>query len=189
MMAVGVASPSAHGQAMISTATAATNPLAGSLPTTAQPVKVSAATASTSGTKTAEMRSARRCSWPLPVWACSTSWTIWARAVSAPTAVARMVNTPLVLTVAPATRSPGALSTGMLSPVNMDSSTALVPSSTSPSTGTFSPGRMRSRSPTVTCSTGTSTSAPSRSTRACLAPSSSRARMAWPARPRARASK
>ena len=38
--------------------------------------------------------------------------------------------------------------TGMDSPVTIDSSTALRPSSTAPSTGTPSPGRTRSRSPT-----------------------------------------
>ena len=42
--------------------------------------------------------------------------------------------------------------------VIIDSSTALLPSSTTPSTGTFSPGRTRSRSPGTTCSSGTSSS-------------------------------
>ena len=46
--------------------------------------------------------------------------------------------------VAPMTRSPGCFSTGIGSPVTIDSSTALEPSSTTPSTGTFSPGRTRS---------------------------------------------
>src|SRR5438309_1283552 len=50
------------------------------------------------------------------------------------------------------TRLPGVFSTGIDSPVTSDSSTALRPSSTTPSTGTFSPGRTRSRSPTCTCS-------------------------------------
>ena len=119
----------------------------------------------------------------------STSRTIWARAVSAPILVARTVGAPLVLTVAPVTGSPSAFSTGTDSPVSMDSSTALAPATTSPSVGTFSPGRTLSRSPTATCSTGTMISWPSRSTLASLASSSSRARMAWPARPLARASK
>ncbi len=43
--------------------------------------------------------------------------------------------------------SPGPFSAGMGSPVTIDSSTALRPSSTTPSTGTFSPGRTRRRSP------------------------------------------
>jgi hypothetical protein len=52
-------------------------------------------------------------------------------------------------------------STGIGSPVTIDSSTALRPSSTTPSTGTFSPGRTRSRSPACTASSGTSLLVPS----------------------------
>ena len=52
------------------------------------------------------------------------------------------------LTVPPITLSPGVFSTGMDSPVTIDSSTAPRPSSTAPSTGTPSPGRTRKRSPT-----------------------------------------
>jgi hypothetical protein len=101
-----------------------------------------------------------------------------------------MVSAPWALMVAPATWSPGCLSTGTDSPVSIDSSTAEVPSSTVPSTGIFSPGRTRSLSPADTCSTGTSCSVPSGSTRrACFAPSSNSARMANDARPVARASK
>ena len=44
--------------------------------------------------------------------------------------------------------------TGIDSPVIIDSSTELPPSSTTPSTGTFSPGRTRSRSPGLTWSSG-----------------------------------
>ena len=50
--------------------------------------------------------------------------------------------------VAPTSWSPGALCTGRLSPVTVDSSTSLSPSTTSASTGTFAPGRISSRSPT-----------------------------------------
>ena len=56
--------------------------------------------------------------------------------VSAPTLSARITKLPVPLTVPPITRAPGAFSTGMDSPVTMDSSIALVPSSTLPSTGT-----------------------------------------------------
>src|SRR3974377_1833297 len=58
----GVASPSAQGQAMISTDTAATRALvsAGLGPTTYQVAKVPMAMNSTAGTKRAEARSARR---------------------------------------------------------------------------------------------------------------------------------
>ena len=47
-----------------------------------------------------------------------------------------------------------ALSTGRLSPVSMDSSTADSPSSTVPSTGMRSPGRTTTMSPGRTSSTG-----------------------------------
>ena len=127
---------------------------------------MAAASPSTRGTNQAETRSARRCSGTLAPCASSTRRTIWASAVSAPTAVARRTMLPVRLIVAPMTVSPVVLSTGRLSPVSMLSSTAVAPSVTTPSTGTFSPGRTRTRSPTTTCSTGTSTSTPSRSTRA-----------------------
>jgi hypothetical protein len=109
--------------------------------------------------------------------------------VSAPIAVARTVSTPLVFTLAPATDWPMALSTGTDSPVSIDSSTALAPPTTSPSVGIFSPGRTRIRSPRRSWPTGTITSTPSRMTRASFAPNSSRARIALPARRRARTSK
>ena len=51
----------------------------------------------------------------------------------------------MAFSVPPVTRSPGAFSAGIGSPVTIDSSTALCPSRTTPSTGTFSPGRMRRR--------------------------------------------
>src|SRR6185312_8999113 len=72
--------------------------------------------------------------------------------------------------VPPITRSPGCFSTGIDSPVSIDSSTALAPERTSPSTGTRSPGRTSTVSPFATCSTGTSTSASPRSTGAVLGP-------------------
>ena len=65
------------------------------------------------------------------------------------------------LIVPPISLAPGSFSTGIDSPVTIDSSTALLPSSTTPSTGTLSPGRTRRRSPTCTCSSGTSSSSPS----------------------------
>jgi hypothetical protein len=63
--------------------------------------------------------------------------------------------------VAPITLSPARLVTGNGSPVSIDSSSELVPSTTTPSTGTFSPGRTRSRSPTWTFAIGMSCSLPS----------------------------
>ena len=70
-----------------------------------------------------------------------------ARRVSRPTFSALMTKLPVPLSVAPVTGSPGDFSTGIGSPVTIDSSTVLVPSRTTPSTGTFSPGRTRRRSP------------------------------------------
>ena len=51
---------------------------------------------------------------------------------------------PVPLTVPPVTLSPVVFSTGIDSPVSIDSSTFVRPSMTRPSTGTFSPGRTRS---------------------------------------------
>ena len=59
--AVGVASPSAHGQAMISTATAAVNATAGSTERPASDQRQQRDRRSTTGTNTAETRSASRC--------------------------------------------------------------------------------------------------------------------------------
>ena len=68
--------------------------------------------------------------------------------------------------VAANTLSPAALSTGMLSPVSADSSTALVPSRITPSTGMFPPGRTRKMSPSATWSMEISVSSPFRHTTA-----------------------
>ena len=184
-----MASPRAHGQAMISTATAAVNAGGADSPAPSQKPRVATASAMTIGTKTAEIRSARRCTGALPVWASSTSRAIWASAVSAPTRVARTTSRPPALTVAPVTASPGPTSTGTGSPVSSEASIADVPSSTTPSVAIFSPGRTTNRSPTASWSIGMRTSAPSRRTATSLAPSSSSARSAAPERRLARASK
>ncbi len=189
MSAVGVARPSAHGQAMITTAVAAVSAVPAAAPAASHTAKVPAARAMTTGTKTAETRSASRCTAALPVWACSTSRAICASLVSAPTRAARTSRRPWLFTVAPVTAEPGSTSTGTGSPVSSDSSTADEPSITTPSVAIFSPGRTRKISPTVSCSAGMRTSAPSRSTATSLAPRSISARIASPARRRARASK
>ena len=189
MIAVGVARPRAHGQAMISTATAAVNATDGSSPTPSQNPSVATARAMTIGTNTAEIRSASRCTGALPLWASCTSRAIWASSVSAPTLVARTTSRPPALTVAPVTASPGPTSTGTGSPVSSEASIADEPSSTTPSVATFSPGRTTKRSPTASSSIGMRCSAPSRSTATSLAPSSSSARRAAPERRLARASK
>ena len=84
-----------------------------------------------------------------------------------------------MLTVAPATSAPRPTSTGTDSPVSIDWSTADSPSTTTPSVAIFSPGRttkqvadLRARRP------GRAPPAPSRSTRASFAPSSSSLRIA-----------
>ena len=103
----------------------------------------------TTGTNTAETRSASRCTGALPDCAASTRRAICASWVSAPTRVARTTSRPPALTVAPTTESPGPTSTGTGSPVSMLASTAEDPSTTWPSVAIFSPGRTTNRSPTV----------------------------------------
>ena len=168
MIAVGVASPIAHGHAMITTPMNAVSARVsrGSGPSAYQATNVSAARTRTAGTNTSLMRSARCWIGALDPWARWTSSTIRARAVSRPTRVARMTNEPVVLSVAPMTSSPGRLVDGSGSPVSIDSSTAETPSTTMPSTGTRSPGRTRSRSPGTTSASSTSASTPSRIRRA-----------------------
>ncbi len=187
--AVGVARPSAHGQAMISTATAAVNAAAAGAPAPSQNPSVARESVITTGTNTADTRSASRCTGALPLCARSTSAAICASCVSAPTRVARTTSRPPAFTVAPTTRADGPTSTGTGSPVSMLSSTADEPSSTTPSVATCSPGRTTNRSPTASRSTGTRVSSPSRSTATSLAPNDSSARSAAPARCLARTSK
>ena len=117
-------------------------------PANAQNRNVSSDAPMTNGTNTALMRSAKRWTGALLPCASSTRRTIWASAVSEPTFVARNMNVPSLLMVAPMTWSPAFFSTGMGSPVSIDSSTALWPDVTTPSTGTFSPGRTTTMSPT-----------------------------------------
>ena len=187
--AVGVASPSAHGQAMISTATAAVNAKVALSPLPSQKPSVASARPITTGTNTPATRSASRCTGALPPCASVTSFAICASVVSAPTRVARTTSRPPALTVAPATESPGPTSTGTDSPVSMLTSTAELPCSTSPSVATFSPGRTTKTSPGRSSSTGTRRSVPSAfRTAASLAPSSSSAVIAAPALRFARAS-
>ncbi len=108
MIAVGVARPERagasddeHGDGRDETLAG----IAGQTPPTQ--ANVSAAIANTTGTKTPAIRSASCCTGALVPCASSTRWTMWARAVSAPTAVASTVSTPSVLMVAPATMIAG----------------------------------------------------------------------------------
>ncbi len=143
----------------------------------------------TAGTNHAETRSAYRWMGALEAWASSTRRMICDSAVSFPTFSARTLRTPLRLMEPPITVAPNVLSTGMLSPVSMLSSTADSPSRTMPSVAIFSPGRTMNASPTVTSSTGTSTSTPLRTTRAVLACRSTSLRIASEVLPLALASR
>ena len=111
MIAVGVARPIAHGQAMMRTAIAvdSANGRLGDGPKRSQVAKVSAATAMTAGTNHPVTRSASRWIGAFEPCARSTRLTIWARVVSGPTRSARITNDPLVLSVAPITPSPARL--------------------------------------------------------------------------------
>src|SRR5437867_11318293 len=102
---VGVANPSAHGQAMISTATKFSSALvkAGAGPNASQRPNVSAARAMTIGTKNAATWSTSRAMGGFDPCASSTSRTIWASAVSAPTCVALKRKYPVLFSVAPMT--------------------------------------------------------------------------------------
>src|SRR5439155_25431325 len=65
----------------------------------------------------------RRCAGAFEDCASRTMATMRARAVSAPTLVARKRNAPCWLRVPPTTSSPGPFATGTSSPVSIDSST------------------------------------------------------------------
>ena len=86
------------------------------------------ATSTTAGTNQPDTWSASRWIGARLRCASPTMRTIRASSVSAPTRSARITSAPVPLTVAPMTRSPGFFSTGIGSPVTIDSSTALAPS-------------------------------------------------------------
>jgi hypothetical protein len=186
MIAVGVARPSASGQAMMTTVIARVMAKIRLAPATQyQPTKVTRPKRTAAATSHCEARSARRCAGALEFCASCTSLTICASAVSAPTLVARKRKVPVLLMVAPMTSSPGLFSTGTLSPVIMDSSTLDSPSVTTPSTGILSPGRIRTMSSITTSEVGTSSSCPSRMTVAMGGARSRSARIASDAPARA----
>ena len=184
---MGVAIPSAQGQAMMSvvTMTIVAYAKAGLGPRTYQTTKPAIASMTTIGVK-------KRLTWSTIRWmgtfvACA-SWTrrtIDASAVSSPTRVARNVNAPWQFIVAPMTSSPTALSTGIDSPVIIDSSMAEAPLTIVPSTGMRSLGRTTTRSFTRTSSMPTVVSTPSRMTRAVRGRRPMSLRMASDVRPRA----
>ena len=124
----------------------------------------------------------------LELAAASTSLTMRLSAVSSPTLVTRKRKLPEVFTVAPTTLSPTPSSTGMLSPVSMDWSSAPWPSRITPSVGTLCPSRTSTSSPTASSDASISVSTPSRITVARRGARSSRREMASDVRPLARAS-
>ncbi len=144
--AVGVASPSAQGHAITSTAIMAarasvTAPSVGSTHgstrlaarrtarngpgMTSHMVSVKPAMTSTVGTKIPVTLSANSWMGTLVPWASSTSLMTWARKLSLPTLVALTLMRPFWLIVAPITSSPGPFRTGIDSPVAIDSSTGI----------------------------------------------------------------
>ncbi len=137
----------------------------------------------TTGTNTPETLSATLAIGAFVAAASLTILIIWDRVVSWPTRLARQRRYPERFRVAAETKSPGPLSTGTLSPVRALSSTALAPSSTTPSTGMFSPGRTAKISPGTTCSTGTWRSSSPRIKVAVLGAKSIRLRRASVVRP------
>ena len=84
-----------------------------------------------------------------------------ASCVSCAAAVTRTSSTPLWLSVPAYTASPGALSTGRLSPVTGDWSMALCPAVTTPSSASRAPGLTRMTAPTGTSAAATACQAPS----------------------------
>ena len=100
------------------------------------------------------MRSASRSMGARDTCAWRISATMRASTLASPSVVARYRKLPVVFSVPPATVSPGFFSTGMGSPVSIDSFTKLDPSTISPSTGSFSPGRTTMKSPRRTCAIG-----------------------------------
>ena len=189
MMAVGVARPSAQGQEMTSTAMAWRSASAKPAPSSSQTASVTSAMPMTTGTNTPLTRSASREIGAFEFAAASTSLTILLSAVSSPTFVARKRKLPEVLIVAPTTSSPTPSSTGRLSPVSMDWSSAPCPSRITPSVGTVWPSRTITMSPAFRSLASISTSAPSRTTVARCGARSSRREIASEVRPFARASR
>ena len=122
--AVGVANPSAHGQAMTSTDTAERMAWGRrALPPQAyHNINVSTDRPSTAGTNTSAILSTTRCTGALLPCASCTIFIIWASIVSVPTCCARKCRQPCFTIVPANTLSPVSLLAGVGSPVIMLSS-------------------------------------------------------------------
>ncbi len=140
IIAVGVANPKAHGQAINNTETKTVRINSGFCPAISQTKAAATAIAITIGTNIADILSASLAIGAFEFCVSSTRLIILASTVSSPTLVVITLIVPVVFILAVYTLSPLVFSIGMLSPVNIDSSIEVIPSITSPSTGTFSPG-------------------------------------------------
>jgi len=158
IMAVGVARPKAHGQAMANTVTMEISPcekpLAGS--STSQVIRVSRATSITAGTNIPATLSTRCCTGALLFCALSTVAMILPSTDSDPTCSAINLKLPRWFIVPAHALSPTFLTTGIDSPEMVLSSTTLWPSTTLPSTGTLLPGFTSTTSPFLIRDSGTS---------------------------------
>lgn len=123
-------------------------------------MNASTATPMTAGTKTAETRSTVRWMGARERWASATMFDAGKHGVAADRVGAHQQGAGLVEGAADGVVA-DVLGDGHGLAGDEDSSTADLPSSTSPSTGTFSPGRTRSMSPISTWSRVTSSSVPS----------------------------
>ncbi len=129
--ASGVASPSAHGQAMTSTDTPIMTAWGAGAPRSRCPAVAATASTRMAGTKTPTSRSATAWMRGREACASSTARMIPASTVAAPVRVTSRTKDPCRLTVPPMAGAPGSFPTGRDSPVTSDSSTSLRPSRTS----------------------------------------------------------
>ncbi len=157
IIAVGVARPSAHGQAITNTVIKANKACAKALwpPTNIHTAKLSRARPTTTGTKMPATLSTIFCTGALLPWASSTTLIIWASTVLEPTLSALSLKLPFWFRVPAKTLSPFCFSAGIGSPLIVLSSTNELPSTIVPSTAIFSPGFTNIISATLKSSTAT----------------------------------
>ena len=156
--AVGVASPNAHGHAIIKTVIMARIPC--TKPASGAKIHHAANTNTDSaiitGTNTAAILSTSCCTGALLPCASCTMRIICASMVSLPVLAATKRNEPVLFTEPAKTLSPCFLNVGRGSPVSMLSSTYDSPAATVPSAAMRSPGRTIIVQPARACSTGMS---------------------------------
>jgi hypothetical protein len=124
IIAIGAASPIAHGQATSSTDRALSTAVSWLPLANHHTANVPAANSSTAGTNTRLTRSASRCSGALSRWASSTRCCRRVSTDSEARVSTRTTSAPEPFRVPPVTWLPGPRSTGKGSPVSIDSSTA-----------------------------------------------------------------